>query len=191
MYDYKAKTKNVAVLNHYMLAKTLSMFEYENLPDSIPYHELEKLLQVNGFAFITKVNGELYAFSGGVGGEPDVYGNPTTITISNPALKFNKTLDIKKDGVLIKNDDMSMGLIPLYEKHHMLMVENDINIVVNGYNSRMQKLISAPDDKTKHLRKHLLNVQLRVTLQSSVKMVCSMVSKYNQVQPHRLYQLLQ
>ena len=149
MYDYKAKAKNVAVLNNYMLAKTLSMFEYENLPDSIPYHELEKLLQVNGFAFITEVNGELYAFSGGIGGEPDVYGNPTTITINNPALKFNKTLDIKTDGVLIKNDDMSMGLIPLYEKHHMLMVENDINIVVNGYNSRMQKLISAPDDKTK------------------------------------------
>lgn len=149
MYDYKAKTINVNTLNSYMLAKTLSMFEYENLPDSIPYHELEKLLQVNGFAFITKVNGELYAFSGGIGGEPDVYGNATTITISNPALKFNKTLDIKKDGVLIKNDDMSMGLIPLYEKHHMLMVENDINIVVNGYNSRMQKLISASDDKTK------------------------------------------
>ena len=149
MYDYKAKARNVATLNHYMLAKTLSMFEYENLPDSIPYHELEKLLQVNGFAFITKVNGELYAFSGGIGGEPDVYGNATTITINNPALKFNKTLDIKKDGVLIKNDDMSMGLIPLYEKHHMMMVENDINIVVNGYNSRMQKLISAPDDKTK------------------------------------------
>ena len=149
MYDYKAKAKNVTVLNDYMLAKTLSMFEYENLPDSIPYNELEKLLQINGYAFITQVNGELYAFAGGIGGEPDVYGNPTTITISNPALKFNKTLDIKKDGVLIKNDDMAMGLIPLYDKHHTLMVENDINIVVNGYNSRMQKLISAPDDKTK------------------------------------------
>ena len=31
----------------------------------------------------------------------------------------------------------------------MMIVENDINIVVNGYNSRMQKLISASDDKTK------------------------------------------
>ena len=86
MYDYKAKAKNVATLNHYMLAKTLSMFEYENLPYSIPYNELEKLLQINGYAFITQVNGELYAFAGGIGGEPDVYGNPTTITISNPAL---------------------------------------------------------------------------------------------------------
>lgn len=149
MFNYKNKVGNVKMLNNYMLAKTLSMFEYENLPDSIPYKELEKLLQVNGFAFITKVNGELYAFTGGLGGEPDVYGNPTQIIIANPALKYNATLDLKTDGVLITNDDMGMGLIPLYEKHHTLMVENDINIVVNGYNTRMQKLISAPDDKTK------------------------------------------
>ena len=59
-YDYKAKAKNVIIQNNYMLAKTISMFEWENLPDTIPYKELEKLLQVNGFAFITEVNGELY-----------------------------------------------------------------------------------------------------------------------------------
>ena len=88
-YDYKAKAKNVITQNNYMLAKTVSMFEWENLPETIPYKELEKLLQVNGFAFITKVNGELYAFSGGLGGVPDVYGNPTQIIISNPALNFN------------------------------------------------------------------------------------------------------
>ena len=149
-YDYKAKQRNVNQLNDYMLAKTLSMFEYENLPETIPARELEKLLQRGGYAFISKApDGGLYAFTGGLGGEPDVYGNATKIVVSNTALKYSETLDIKKDGVLIKNDDMSMGLIPLYEKHHMLMVENDINIVVNGYNSRMQKLISAPDDKTK------------------------------------------
>lgn len=148
-YDYKDKYTNVQTLNRYMLAKTLSMFEYENLPETIPYRELEKMLQVNGYAFITKVNNELYAFVGGLGGEPDVYGNPTEIIINNVALKFNKTLNLKNDGVLIINDDMMIGMLPMYEKHHTMMVENDINIVVNGYNSRMQKLISAPDDKTK------------------------------------------
>ena len=43
-YDYKDKQKNVRQLNEYMLAKTLSMFEYENLPTTIPARELEKLL---------------------------------------------------------------------------------------------------------------------------------------------------
>lgn len=148
-YDYKAKTKNVITQNNYMLAKTVAMFEWEDLPDTIPYKELEKLLQVNGFAFITKVNGELYAFNGGLGGVPDVYGNPTQIIISNPALKFNETLDIKKDGVLIVNDDFQLGLIPLFERYNTFLVENDINMMMYGYNTRTQKLISASNDKTK------------------------------------------
>ena len=102
-YDYKAKTKNVRQLNYYMLAKTLSMFEYENLPATIPARELEKLLQRGGYAFITKSpDGELYAFTGGLGGETDVYGNATQIVIANTALKYHATLDIKKDGLLYR-----------------------------------------------------------------------------------------
>ena len=149
-YDYKSKRANVNQLNKYMLAKTLSMFEYENLPATIPARELEKLLQRNGYAFIAKApDGELYAFTGGLGGETDVYGNATQIVISNPALKYNATLDIKKDGVLFYNDDMAAGLLAFYEKQNTLLAENEINMVVWGYNSRTQKLISAPDDKSK------------------------------------------
>ena len=149
-YDYKAKQKNVNQLNDYMLAKTLSMFEYENLPETIPARELEKLLQRGGYAFITKApDGELYVFTGGLGGETDVYGNATTINIANAALKYNANLDIKKDGVLFYNDDMAAGLLAFYEKQNALLVENEINMVVWGYNSRTQKLISAPDDKSK------------------------------------------
>lgn len=148
-YDYKAKTKNIRQLNDYMLAKTVSMFEYEGLPESIPYEELEKIIQRNGYAFITKVNGELYAFAGTLGGELDVYGNPKDITVTNTALNLSKTYNVKDDGVLIRNDDMKIGLMPLYEKANTFLVENDINMMVWGYNSRAQKLISAPDDKTK------------------------------------------
>lgn len=149
-YDYKSKKYNVRQLNKYMLAKTLSMFEYENLPPTIPARELEKLLQSNGYAFITKApDGEIYAFTGCLGGEPDAYGNDTQIVISNTALKYNATLNIKKDGVLFYNDDMAAGLLPFYEKQNTLLVENEINMVVWGYNSRTQKLISSPDDKSK------------------------------------------
>lgn len=149
-YDYKDKQKNVRQLNDYMLAKTLSMFEYENLPETIPARELEKLLQRGGYAFISKAtDGGLYAFTGGLGGEPDVYGNATKIVVSNVALKYNVTLDIKKDGVLFYNDDMAAGLLAFYEKQNTLLAENEINMVVWGYNSRTQKLISAPDDKSK------------------------------------------
>lgn len=149
MYDYKNKSTNVSDLNNYMLTKTLSMFEYEGLPETIPQVELEKLLQVNGFAFITEVNGLLYAFTGGLGGVPDVYGNPTKIVISNPALNFNKELSIKDDGVLINGDSRLVGLMPLFNKHNSLLAENDINMVIHGYNSRIQRMISASDEKTR------------------------------------------
>ena len=148
-YDYKAKRNNINQLNNYMLAKTLSMFEYENLPETMPAREFEKLLQSHGFAFVAKVGGEIYALNGGLGGVSDAYGNATQITIANPYLKYNATLDIKKDGVLVRNDDMQMGLLQYFEKQNTLLAESDINMVVWGYNSRTQKLISAPDDKTK------------------------------------------
>ena len=149
-YDYKAKTHNIRNMNSYMFAKTLSMFEYQGLPETIPQRELERLLQTNGYAFITEVNGEFYALVGSLAGtEKDPYGQPTEITINNVALNFNKTLNLKTDGVLIRNDDVRMGLLSLFEKCNTLLVENDVNMVIWGINSRIQKLISAPDDKSK------------------------------------------
>ena len=150
-YDYKDKTRNINQLNNYMLAKTLSMFEYQGLPETIPQRELERLLQKNGYAFITKApDGKLYAFSGSLGGtERDPYGQPTQITIANVALNFNKTLDLNKDGVLLRNDDLRIGVMPVFEKCNTLLVENDVNMVMWGFNSRIQKLITAPDDKSK------------------------------------------
>lgn len=150
-YDYKAKTRNINQLNKYMLAKTLSMFEYQGLPETIPQRELERLLQTNGYAFITKApDGKLYALAGSLGGtERDPYGQPTQITIANVALNFNKTLDLNKDGVLLRNDDLRLGVMPVFEKCNTLLVENDVNMVMWGFNSRIQKLITAPDDKSK------------------------------------------
>lgn len=149
MYDFKNKAKNLKQNNDYLLAKTLSMFEWEGLPDTLPSKELEKLLQVNGFAFITEVKGEIYAFTGGLGGLQDVYGNPTKIIVNNVALGFNATLDLKEDGVLICNDDFKMGMMPLFNKYNTMLIENDINLMLHGYNSRLQTFISAGDDKTK------------------------------------------
>lgn len=148
-YTYKNKVGNVRTQNRYMLAKTAGMFEWVGLPESIPSRELEKLLQQNGLAFITKVDGVLYALSGTLGGDRDAYGNAKQIIISNPWLNFNKTLDIEKDGVLIRNDSESIGLLPLFERANTMLVENDINFTLWGYNTRMQRLFSASDDRTK------------------------------------------
>ena len=156
-YSYKAKAKNIRTQNAYMLAKTATMFEYEGLPESIPSKELEKLLQTKGYAFITKVDGVLYALDGTLGGECDAYGNAKEIIISNPWLKFSKTLDVKKDGVLILSDSSRLGLLPIFERGNTFLIENDINMMLWGYNSRNQKMLSASDDRTKQSAETYLN----------------------------------
>ncbi len=147
-YDYKDKQSNIRNFIAYMLNRSMLMFKYEGLPDTIPVPELERMLQTIGYCCFTKVDEDYYIFNGGLGGEPDVYGNPTTIVISNPALNFNKTLTIDKDCVLIKNDYMGIGLIPIYSKYGTLLVESEITMLLTTVNKRVNNLISVSDDNT-------------------------------------------
>lgn len=156
MFDYKNKDLNRKRELDYLLSKTLSMFKYSGLPETIPQRELERQLQTKGYAFITKVKGKLYSFNGGLGGVPDPYGNPTQIVIANPALDYNATLDIEKDGVLIRNDEMMSGLTYLLEKYIYMLTENEISMVVNSFNARMPILISAGDDNTRESAEHYI-----------------------------------
>lgn len=133
----------------YQLDRTQSMFTYKNLPDTMPEHQIELMLQKNGNIFVAKHEGELYAFTGGLGGEPDVYYRPTIYTVANPALNLSKNYTINEDGVLVKNDTMMWGLIPLLSKYGALLVENEISLRTIVIYLRIVALISAGDDKTK------------------------------------------
>ena len=133
---------------NYLLAKTNQIFDYENLPDTIPKRELELILQTEGYVSIQKINNQLYAMTGGLGGVPNEYNEPTQIIITNPYLKYNKTLTINKDCVIIKNDAMRQGLLPLFKKYCGLLTENTITMRLAIINNRIQQLISASDDKT-------------------------------------------
>lgn len=148
MYKYNDKKTNVNQANNYILAKTLSMFDYEGLPDTIPEQELERILQEKGLAFIYEYKGELYAFSGTLTGDVDMYNRPTKINISIPKDHTVKTVDLDK-GVLICNDDYRLGLQPLIEKYNTLIVENEISIMMYNLNNRIHKIISASDDITR------------------------------------------
>ena len=132
----------------YMLARTQSMFIYEGLPETIPARNLEIMLQLNGNVFFTQVEGKYYVFTGGLGGEPDVYYEPTIYTVANPALKFSKNLRIGEDGILIRSDSYGIGLLPMMQKYAALMVENDFTMRIADINARIPFLISASDDRT-------------------------------------------
>lgn len=147
-YNFRDKKHNFQNHVKYMLNRSLSMFKYHNLPETLPANELEMMLQTSGYAVVTDVNGNLYCFNGGLGGEPDVYGKPTEIVISNPALNFNKTLKLNEDCIMVKNDDCLIGLLPMYQRYCGLLTETDLTMNLAIINKRIQNYISANDDGT-------------------------------------------
>lgn len=149
LYDFNDKERCQRNYVTYMLNRMQRLFEYQGLPDTIPQRMLEMMLQINGFACFAKHSGKLYAFWGGLGGEPDEYYRPTKCVVSNPALKFSDTFEIGKDCVIVRNDSFLYGLIPLFSRYATAMVENDISFRMASINTRIEALLSAPDDATK------------------------------------------
>ena len=150
LVDYVVdKKRSAKAYIKYMLIRLQKMFAYKNLPDTIPREMLELYLMQGGICYITKVNDKLYAFQGTVGGEPDPYYRPTLFIVANPALKFNKSLDLWNDGVLMRNDSMWYGLMPLLCRYATMMAENLVTLRSADVMLRVVALLTAPNDATK------------------------------------------
>lgn len=141
----------------YMLARSQRIFKYENLPDTIPHRDLELLLQTYGFVVFTKAkDGKFYVFYGGLGGLPNPYYQPTIAIVTNPYLQFYKTVELNDyvgktnpSGVVIWNDSIHIGLLPMFERNASLLAETDISIRVACVNSRIPAFFKASEDNTK------------------------------------------
>lgn len=149
LYPITNKQQNLYDYVRSIINRTLSMFEYENLPDTLKSSVMEDQLQENGYTVIFEYQNKLYSAVAGLSGrEKSPYNEPTTAIINVPALNFNQTLTINKDCVLIKNDDLMVGLLPTILKHGTLSIENEITMLLADYNARIQTLISAGTDQT-------------------------------------------
>lgn len=155
------KQKSAKYYFRYLLDRTMMMFEYKNLPPTIDQHVLERYLQVNGVACITKANdGNLYVFNGSWGGPQDVYYRPTKFTISNPHVsqlidgsgrQFTKECTIfgteEHDAVLLRNDTEWASLTPIIARYSVLMCENCITVRSASIMLRCLALLSSSSDK--------------------------------------------
>lgn len=149
LYQITNKRESLTDYANSIFNRTLSMFEYKNLPDTLPQAELEKQLQGKGYTVVFKYNNQLYSSSASLTGQNESpYNLPTKAIINVPALNFYQTLTINKDCVLIKNDDLQVGLLPSILKHGTLAIENEITMLLADYNARIQTLISAGTDQT-------------------------------------------
>lgn len=162
----KDKKESARAYYRYLLSRVLRMFQYKNLPDTIPHEILDRYLFMNGIACITKVDGQLYAFYGNLGGPQDVYYRPTEFIISNPHIKtsdgqlftanvpvfpcdtdYQVGQPIRTEGVLIRNDTEWVGLHPLIARYAYLMAENTLTLRTADVMLRVIALITAKTDK--------------------------------------------
>ena len=153
------------------LLKTQRLFEYENLPETIPHRSLEFILQTYGFAIFTKVDGKYYIFFGGLGGIPNAYYQPTKAIVSNPFLKYFETLNIDDNCVVIRNDAFMMGLLPLIKRYAYLQSELDITVKFTALNLRHSFVFDAPDDIAKESAEAYINTIIDGKKPSVIKSV--------------------
>lgn len=131
-----------------MLNKTTKIFKYNNLPETIAVKDLETQLQVNGFCIWKEVDGKLYTFTGCLGGDPNPYYLPTIAIVANPALKYNKSLKIDEDCVVMLNDHYYQGLMPLHNKYGSMLIEAEMSLKYAIINARVPALVQADNDNT-------------------------------------------
>ena len=165
------KPNSVNLYISYMLDRTTQMFEYSNLPPTIPDYMLELYLQTFGYAAILEIDSTipistphstfspgLYALYGAIGGERDLYYRPKLFIPANP--RIPKTIQStiiysfdeiphssKPYSVIIRNDTQMTGLLPLFSRYAHQLTENDISIRSAQINARAQIGIATSTDR--------------------------------------------
>ena len=136
----------------YQLLKCMRAFKITGLPETMPEREIKLMLFTNGFISVSEVVPQntdfpsgLYAVIGGLGGVTAYRSKPQWITWAQPVLG-SRTDIIGKDCVIVKNDDLLLGVLPMFNRYALQIVETDITIRIALINQRIEQLISCPDE---------------------------------------------
>lgn len=129
-----------------MIQTTLPMLDWNGFPDSIDIRKFTMFRQMNGYSIFFKKDNILYDTFGGIGGEPDVYYDPTVATVSNPYLNYSASLSIGKDCVLDRHDYLLQGLLPWHRLFAEEMAEALLTLRIGLINARAEYIINAEDD---------------------------------------------
>ena len=147
MYDKSNLKSNIQDNKNLVLIKALSIFKYDNLPDSIHENILERYLLLKGLVAFVKINGVVYSLPCSVA-EKNQYDEPIKVNVSNAYLKYSETLTVGKDCVLGTNDSIGSNLNALFDKYSYLISVNETTMALIDIIKRSQILMSASDDNT-------------------------------------------
>lgn len=155
----RSKERIFKTLINNMQKRTLGMFEYKNLPDTLMARSIEKYLQGSGTCLIVNVTekdlehaqGEakpgLYALPCKAGGVLDANYLPTRAIVTSAYLGFSKEYDLTKDeAVYMWNDSLLEGLCPLYSLYASELVDNIQTLHFQEVHNRILTIIKASTD---------------------------------------------
>lgn len=132
-----------------LMGRMQRLFVWEGLP--YPQRELENLLLTNGFC--SQVASKKFLVST-VGVSPCTYSGVTEyqdigtkVTWTTPVASGSYGLN-SKEGVLIRNNSLSTGVIPFITRYAVMLANTDISLVQALVNERDQSLIMANNQKT-------------------------------------------
>lgn len=156
-FDFmKSKTQNkvrYATYSNLLFNTMLEMFDWKNLPDSIPKRFLENILHATGEVFISRINDKLIASHGTLSGEVDEYGLGTDCIAVCPRGQAEGTrgIDIAYG---INNDTATPDMLIYWIAH--LLAETDKSIKLNVIYSRLLKIPKVSNESDRAMFEEIL-----------------------------------
>lgn len=131
---------------------TLNMFIYEGLEDDertkhITSWDIEKVIQ-GGYVTFYEFEGKIYPDYSAMGGGRKWNYTFDEVIVNNAWLRFNKTMKVDEDCIIIKNDSCYQGLVDLNKKYSTLFAEVDTSLYCDTILTRAMYILFAKDSNT-------------------------------------------
>lgn len=156
-----------------MFNRTLTMFSYKGLPKELHERDLELYIQYLGHSLLTYKDGKVYLLKGSFAPPINPIYENTGYIVNNPwangvdgtykiinVMAAEKDLDDYtegKEGVLVRNDPLCTGLLPIFTKYGIELVENDLTRFLAEVNLRQIIQMIATDDNSYESAVEVLN----------------------------------
>lgn len=151
----KSKEQIFRYLVEDKLGRTLGMFEYEDVPDTFDPVVFEIYLQTQGYAIVCKPNDThgkpdgIYVLQGSLGGELDASYRPTLAMPVSPYLQYSAQLEIGKDCVVVRANEIYRGINEINSFYAGLLAEAYTTLRIQLINLRAPVIVKTDDDDTK------------------------------------------
>lgn len=145
-----------------MMKRTLGMFEYKNLPETLSARSIEKYLQGSGTCLVARVEKKdmatanedakpgIYAFPCKAGGILNADYLPTTAIIENPYLGLSKEYNIEKgEAVYMWNDSLLEGLASMFSLYASELTDNVLTLHFQEVHARILSILKANSEDEK------------------------------------------